>query len=126
MIDEFKCVKVIVAGTRTFDDYALLCRKLDKLLNKWTSDEIIIVSGTARGADLLGEKWAYDGGATTVKRFHPEIDRYGVPKAYFVRNQEMVDYADRAIFFWNGRSPGTMDCINRAKRKGMKVKIIHY
>lgn len=51
--------KVIVAGTRTFDDYDLLCRKLDGMLvNKKITHRIVILSGGAKGADALGERYA--------------------------------------------------------------------
>ena len=48
--------KVIVAGTRYFTNYGLMCKKLDTLLCKLK--DIEIVSGTASGADSLGEKYA--------------------------------------------------------------------
>ena len=47
-------MKIIIAGARTFEDYNLLKDKCDKLLSNQT--EIEIASGTANGADKLGEK----------------------------------------------------------------------
>lgn len=49
-------MKVIVAGGRDFDDYNLLRKKLDFLLSNQTN--IQIVCGEARGADILGKKYA--------------------------------------------------------------------
>lgn len=49
-------IKVIVAGTRTFANYSLLERKLNKILQNYGTVEI--VSGGAKGADSLGEKYA--------------------------------------------------------------------
>lgn len=47
--------KVIIAGGRDFNDYALLCERCDRLLAlKRQSHSIVIVSGTAKGADCLG------------------------------------------------------------------------
>ena len=43
--------------------------------------------------------------------------------AGIIRNQEMVDFIKdkdcKAIFFWDGASRGTGDCLNRAKRAGI-------
>ena len=44
-------MKVIVAGSRNFNDYNLLKNKLDVILSN--QKEVIIVSGTARGADKI-------------------------------------------------------------------------
>lgn len=49
--------KIIVSGTRDFEDYKLLCETLDKFICN-ISDDIEIVSGACRGADSLGEKYA--------------------------------------------------------------------
>jgi len=53
-------MRLIVAGSRTFKDYSLLSRKLDVLLSRKVGqgEEIIIISGGARGADALGERYA--------------------------------------------------------------------
>ena len=51
--------RVIIAGSRGFNDYALLKRKLNELLD--FDDDITIISGTANGADSLGEKLLWDG-----------------------------------------------------------------
>lgn len=126
-IDEDKACKIIICGSRTFDDFALLCRKMNKLTSKITRP-LIAVSGTAKGADLLGEKWFWElpfERRLLMKRFHPDWDRLG-KKAGVIRNQEMVDYADRLVAFWDGKSPGTKDCIERARKKGIKVKVIQY
>ena len=64
--------KVIIAGGRDFCDYALLCKKCDCLLSqKMQSHSVVIVSGTARGADKLGERYANERGFS-VQRFPPD------------------------------------------------------
>lgn len=47
--------KVIVAGSRNFNDYPLLRQWCDYMLQNFHPSEISIISGTARGADRLGE-----------------------------------------------------------------------
>ncbi|TKB46783.1 DUF2493 domain-containing protein [Ferrimonas sediminicola] len=47
--------RLIVAGGREFNDYPLLCERLDHLLSRIARERgVIIVSGAARGADRLG------------------------------------------------------------------------
>ena len=55
-----KVFRVIIAGTRYFNDYSLLKETADRLLaDKITAGyNIVIVSGGYAGADLLGERYA--------------------------------------------------------------------
>lgn len=117
--------KVIIAGTRTFDVYSLLCSFCDKCLSrKGQTHDIVIVSGTARGADRLGERYAYDRGYG-IKRF-PADWRNNGKAAGIIRNTDMANYADALIAFWDGQSKGTLNMIETAKRKGLSVRIYNY
>jgi predicted Rossmann fold nucleotide-binding protein DprA/Smf involved in DNA uptake len=49
-------VRVIIAGSRDFNDYELLKKHCDYLLQN--QKEVEIISGGARGADKLGERYA--------------------------------------------------------------------
>lgn len=42
-----------------------------------------------------------------------------------MRNKEIVDYADRIIAFWDGKSKGTEQVINYTRKIGKKVNVIH-
>lgn len=121
-VDEKSAMKIIVCGSRTFDDYALLSKMMNGLTRKFK--EMVIVSGAAKGADALGERWAFSR-MITVKRFHPDWETYG-KGAYSRRNQEMIDYADRLVAFHDGESPGTKQMIELARKKHMKCKVILY
>ena len=51
--------RVIIAGSRSFNDYELLREQcLSILQEKMRTHRVIIVSGHARGADSLGERFA--------------------------------------------------------------------
>ena len=113
-------MKIIIAGGRTFTDYDLLCQNCDKALSLQT--EIEIVSGTANGADKLGEKYANEKGYT-IKQFPADWDKYGKSAGY-KRNEEMAKYADALIAFWDGKSKGTKHMIDLAKRYELKVKVV--
>lgn len=115
--------KVIIAGGRDFNDYDLLMKKVSSLLrNQYKGIEV--VSGGAKGADALGEKYAVDSNMS-LKEFHADWDRYGKSAGYR-RNVEMAEYADALIAFWDGRSKGTKHMIDIAKSKGLKVRVIKY
>lgn len=65
-------MKVIIAGSRSFNDYKLLCEKCDAILSN--QKDIEIVCGMARGADLLGKQYAESRGYP-VKEFPADWDR---------------------------------------------------
>lgn len=116
------CNKVIIAGGRDFSNYETLKKACDKILVN--SDCMEIVSGTARGADQLGERYAKEKGYM-IKRFPADWNTHG-KKAGFLRNKEMAEYADALIAFWDGSSRGTNHMINLAKQQGLRVAIVHY
>ena len=115
-------MKVIIAGGRDFEDYYLLCQKVEKILSR--QDEVEIVSGTAKGADKLGELYAHEHGHQ-IKRFPADWGSFG-KKAGYIRNEEMAEYADALIAFWNGESKGTKHMIDIANNNELKVRVITY
>ena len=52
-------MKLIIAGGRDFDNYDRMKKVLGGLLMH-TDKPITIISGTAKGADRLGERWAHE------------------------------------------------------------------
>ena len=115
-------VSIIVAGSRTFNDYDLLKEKLDELIKGRPDTEI--VSGTAKGADLLGEKYAKERNFS-IKRFPADWDKNGKSAGY-IRNEEMAKYANACVCFWDGKSKGTQHMINLAKKYNLKIIVIKY
>lgn len=114
--------KVIIAGGRDFANYGLLKTKCNFLLQN--KNIVEIVSGTANGADKLGERYAVENGFH-MKRFPAEWTKYGKSAGYR-RNAEMADYADALIAFWDGESRGTKHMIDLAQKKGILVRVIKY
>jgi len=113
-------MKVIIAGSRDFNDYEKLVKKCDFYLSNVR--DIEIVSGTARGADKLGERYAKER-CYPIKEFPANWDEYG-KSAGSIRNREMADYADALIAFWDGKSRGTKDMIEAAQKKGLRIKVV--
>jgi len=114
--------RVIIAGSRGFNDYATLQATCDNILSqKRMTHTIVIISRTAKGADSLGEQYASERGYA-VERFPADWQQYG-KAAGPIRNRLMADNADALIAFWDGHSTGAKDMITEAKKKGMAVRI---
>jgi len=117
-------MKVIIAGSREFNDYNMLCITCDQILKNQDKNQIEIVSGIAKGADLLGEKYANDRNYK-LKKFPANWDLYGKSAGY-KRNTEMALYADALIAFWDGKSKDTKHMIDLANQHHLKVKISNF
>ena len=78
----------------------------------------------ARGADTLGRTYAYDNDIP-IKSFPADWHTYG-NQAGFIRNEQMGDYADELVAFWDGQSPGTRHMIKYMQNLGKKVTVIEY
>lgn len=122
-------VKVIVAGGRDFDDYWGLSYECRKILEFGRSggqaeSNTEIVSGKARGADRLGERFA-EQYKIPIKEFPADWDNLGKSAGY-IRNKEMAQYADMLIAFWDGQSKGTKHMIDLAIEHGLEVHIFRY
>ena len=112
-------VKVIVAGSRTFNDFAYLEKHLMAYFkaNALHRKDVEIISGTAKGADSLGEQFANKYGLKLTK-FPADWNQYGKSAGY-IRNEEMAKYAkkDGILFaFWDNSSKGTKHMISIASK----------
>ena len=120
--------KLIIAGTRSFNDYELIRSILSTLFMKrrcWTinwNEEI--VSGGAPGADTLAVRYATEADIP-FKVFAADWKKYG-RSAGPRRNRQMAEYADAAIVFWDGKSRGTQNMIQQMRELGKPVEVIIY
>lgn len=112
--------KLIIAGSRDFNDYEFLKTKISFLLQN-VKEEIEIVSGRAKGADKLGERFALEMGYK-VKYFVPDWDGLG-KRAGIMRNKDMADYANACVVFWKNKSKGSANMIDEAKKRNLKLRI---
>lgn len=115
-------MKVIIAGGRNFSNYEKLYQICDKILINRPVTEI--VSGTARGADKLGERYGNDKGYN-IKKFPADWNKYGKSAGYR-RNEQMAVYADILIAFWDGKSRGTKHMIDLANSYNLEVNVIYF
>ena len=87
-------------------------------------ETVVVVSGTARGVDRLGEQYTRERGYP-IERYPADWDRYG-KSVGFRRNEQMVAVADGAVMFWNGESHGTRHDIELSRKKGIPHVIKMY
>jgi hypothetical protein len=135
-------MRLIVSGSRSIKDYDKVALVLNHLLAQIVSQGLTIdelVEGEAYGVDLLAKRWAIES-KIPVKPFPADWDNLdGVPEgkirvnsqgkkynvaAGYERNQQMVNYmapTDLFVAIWDGKSGGTEDCAERAKKKGLQI-----
>lgn len=115
-------MKTIIAGSRGCNDFLEVCRAIKE---SGFSEEITeIVSGGALGVDKLGEKFAYKFDIP-LKIFLADWKKYD-KAAGMIRNKEMAKYGDAAIVIWDGKSNGSRNMIEEAKKAKLKVYIHIY
>lgn len=120
MLDDV-LVKLAVVGSRGFDDYDLLCKVLDKL----TFD--VIVSGGAKGADKLSERYAKERNIP-IEVYHAIWRPKGVydASAGFKRNVTIWDKSSEGVAFWDGKSEGTKHSFELARKQGKRLLVVNY
>ena len=117
-------MKLAIIGSRTFNDYGKLSNIIQEHFFGNLSPINKIISGGAYGADILGENFARD---FNIKKevYKPDWDKFG-KSAGFIRNQEIVDACDMVLAFWDGKSKGTQDTINKAKKAKKPTFVVYF
>ena len=124
-ISQKKEYKLVIAGSRNFQDYQMLVEVVDEhLKEKIKNHEITIISGTAKGADRLGERYAQERGFH-LERYPAAWQRFG-NAAGPIRNAQMVKAADEVIVFWDGESAGTKNIIASAQASNIPCTVIRF
>ena len=100
-------MKVAIVGSRNFSDLSKVKQYVGTL-----PPNSVIVSGGARGPDKAAELAALELGME-IEIYLPDWEAYG-KSAGMVRNQQIVDHADMLVAFWDGKSRGTRNSIQRA------------
>lgn len=125
-----KVMRIIIAGSRSFSDYELLVKNTDEYIKKNINNyqEVVIISGEAKGADLLGRRYGEEKGYKILRL--PALWRNengGVDlKAGFKRNTLMAKLGSHCICFWDGMSNGTRMMIDTANRYKLTTEVVNY
>lgn len=134
--------RVIVAGSRGFDDYSLFATGMRDYLERYCigyEGQVAFITGFAKsGADALVVRWCEECGYPWV-RFEARWDDVLAPNAVvryrrdgvaynvragYERNGEMALAGTNLIVWWDGVSGGTRDMIERAERRNLPVETI--
>ena len=133
--------KVIIAGSRGFNDYDLLVKTVEDTLK----EPFVLVCGGAKGADSLGEQYAKMKGYP-IERYLPKwsdlnaencvikYNKYGAYNAMAGnnRNKEMLEAVLKnedgglLIAFWDGKSKGTKNMIDISEKASLPFVIVRY
>ena len=107
-------MKLLIAGSRSIEDY-----DLEKYI---PSEASMIITGGAKGVDMLAEKYA-DKKRISKLVLRPQYNLYG-KFAPIKRNEKMLEICDVALIIWDGSSKGTKYTKDYAKKIGKKVILI--
>jgi hypothetical protein len=105
-------MKLAIVGSRDFDDYELVDKLCAHLVERF--DVNAIVSGGAKGADKLGERFARQYGLDMIV-FKPDWQQFG-KRAGYLRNVDIIEASNIVIAFWDGQSKGTKHSIDIATK----------
>ena len=117
--------RIVVAGCRNDENYddakSYIERCIRRIRKEYT---LIFLSGSGKGADQLGERYANENGFR-VECYPADWKKYG-KRAGPMRNLQMARACDYVICFWDGKSPGTASMIAYAKKleKPLRIKKI--
>jgi len=114
-----KPINIAIVGSRNFYDYDALVKFIKENID--TDTIKFVISGGARGADSLAERFAYNFNIEK-KIFKPDWQKYG-KRAGFLRNKTIIENADVVFAFWDGESRGTLSSINLAKEQDKKLYV---
>lgn len=111
-------MKVLVCGSRHFNDYKLLKETLDGF------DITEVIEGEARGADTLARNYAEER-KIHVRPFPADWNRHG-KAAGPIRNKQMLveGQPELVIAFRGPNSRGTQNMITQSRKAGLEVKVI--
>jgi len=114
-------MRILVCGGRDFDDWhELHCRLIELTQEKdYSTNEVVIMTGDACGADWLARTWAKWEGIEYLG-FPADWKKHG-KAAGGIRNQQMLDEGkpDLVVAFPGG--VGTADMVRRARKSGVEV-----
>ena len=117
---------VAIVGSRKFPDEEMAKRVIEKVLDNPANPWATVISGGASGPDTWAEEMAGKMGNNFDPHL-PEPEKHGgnFAAAAFARNSDIVAAADLVLAFWDGKSRGTKDTIDKAM-KARKDTVVVY
>ena len=111
-------MKVAIVGSRGSceEDYLYLENEIPRNASE-------IISGGAKGIDLLARRFAESHGLILTEIL-PDYGGSKGKSAPLIRNREIVDKADMVFAFWDGRSKGTAYTISYCLTEGKPLRVV--
>lgn len=110
-------MRVAIVGSRYYPDLDAVMHYVHAL-----PKDTELVTGGAGGVDREAEISAQEVGISYTIVW-PEWDKLG-KKAGPIRNTKIVEMVDKVVAFYDGKSRGTMDTINKARAAGKELVIV--
>ncbi|SDN18680.1 SLOG family protein [Streptomyces wuyuanensis] len=119
--------RVLVTGSRDWDDERLVRRELARVWNDVRNPIIIVHGACPRGADRHAAQWVRDWPATglggVTEEAHPANWSLNGKRAGFIRNAQMVNLgADVCLAFIKNGSRGASHTAALAEQAGIPVR----
>lgn len=115
--------RVLITGSRDWDDYGLIYRRLAELGGAdYSTQRLVVIHGDAPGADTLADRAARDLGYH-VRKYPADWDlgkTAGIDRNGYMLRQE---HPEVVLAFWKDESSGTQDAIEKALDMGIYVEI---
>ncbi len=102
--------KLLVCGSRTINNKKDIYRVLDNIMAEFPTIDLIL-NGGAKGVDTIASEYAIEKNIK-LKLIKPDWKRYG-KYAGIKRNTQLVNECDVGIAFWDRKSRGTKDTIDK-------------
>ena len=115
-------MRTIIAGSRDGIAYGDVLFAMEEAARVSDIRPSLVISGTARGTDRLGEFWAGRNGVP-VRRMPADWKTHGPALAGRLRNEQMAEVAEALVAVWNGRSSGTAHMIDTAVKRGLRIYV---
>lgn len=113
--------KLAIVGSRDYNDYNQFKSNVDKSCKEWNIRPSSIISGGAKGADSLAERYAKEKGIKMTV-YKAEWDMFG-NAAGILRNIEIITAATHVIAFPSRKGKGTQNSIKLAKKRELPLKV---
>jgi len=130
--------RIIVAGTRHYDDYITFVEKMNEVVANLDKNSVIFITGAAKtGADALIIRWCKENNYPWIE-YPADWDNIDVPGAVIKRNrfgkrynaiaghqrnEMMANFGTELIAFWDNESSGTKNMIALATKKKIPITV---
>jgi predicted Rossmann fold nucleotide-binding protein DprA/Smf involved in DNA uptake len=110
-------MRVLIAGSRDYPRLDQVRKYVAEMPEDWT-----VIHGGARGVDRTAGD-AAEARGLGIEEHPADWETYG-RTAGFVRNAAMVGRADLVVVFWDGKSRGSWNTIERARQLGKPFVVV--